>query len=223
MKLSTGRMIAGVLAIGLLVLGVPQTVDFLLRLYSGVPEVIDGTADLRSGLEAAANEALLKEADNWMGDASARIGAGILERRLAFRADGRVDVAGLTLARQDIENGLARAPANALAWAELAMAELGLGDLVNAREAWRTSILLASYEPSLNLWRAQIGFQLSSGLAGDDWELLDEQINFSWDQNSQQLVSMAKSDPFTARIIRDAIAADPERLSDYDRALAKRP
>jgi hypothetical protein len=222
-KLSQGRAIAAGLAIALLALGVPQTLDSVLRLYSGLPEVFAGTADIHPGPEAAATETLLKDADDWTGDPSARIGAGILERRLAFRGNGQAAVADLTLARQDIENGLARAPANALAWAELAAAELGLDDPVQAKAAWRTSILLASYEPSLNLWRAQIGFQLWLGLVADDRELLNEQIDFSWDQNSRQLVGMAKNDPVLAQIIRGALAQDPERLSAYDRAIAKRP
>jgi hypothetical protein len=217
--LSWGRAVAMILAIMLMGLGLPQTLDSLLRLYSRLPDTFAGTANIHQGPDADRAEALLRDADDWTGDPDARISAGILERRLAVAVDGKIDTARLKQARDDLESGLARAPANALAWAELSIARLELGDIKRAAQAWRTSILLASYEPSLDFWRTQIGLRLWLVLNAADRNLLNDQINFSWGQDPTQVIDFARGTPFAAPIIRRAFADDPKRLSAFDAGL----
>lgn len=204
----------------LLGLGIPQTIDSFLVLYARSLVNIDEPGPLPPSATAEAAANLLRSADRWTGDPDARIEAGIIERRLAARATNQAEgAASLEAATKDLSSGLGRAPANSRGWAELAVANLGLAKVALSLAAWRSSILMANYDPALNFWRAQIGTDLWLALAPDDRRLLASQLRFSWDHDRDKLISFAKQSSIATQATLFALGSDPSRLAAFNKAL----
>lgn len=213
-----GNVVGWSFVVLLLGLGFPQTIGFVLTLYA---HALGGISSPRNvGYNSISNSevALLKIADYWTDDPADRIEAGLIERRAVLVITDGPEVAKLTQAADDLANGLARAPANALAWSELAVAHLATGNIEQSLLAWRSSIEMADYDPSLNLWRVEIGLQLWLDLNAEDRRLLLGQIIFSWDQDRDRLVNFTRKNKFAAAIVREALDSDAKRLSAYDKA-----
>jgi hypothetical protein len=160
-------IIPAVLALLLLALGLPQTIDSVLWLVTGdSPDELAKESPASPGL-ATKNAALLERAGAWFGDPKARIRAGVLRLRL-IGAPGSTQIDQTELARaiDDVVAGLAQAPADAFAWAALAQAEIAAGNRSGAKRAFITSLLVADHDPDLSLWRCELGLRL--------WPLLDD-------------------------------------------------
>lgn len=213
------RLVAGIIAIALLGLGLPQTGATLLRLYGAAPPSTSSPG------EAAAQHRidLLKRADQWFGDPDARISAALLEFRIANRdaQGGSRNAPQLAAAIADFSKGLARAPANPFAWIVLGDARMEAGDRRGAAKALRASILFGAYELPLSVPRAELGLALWPDLDGDEQEEVAQQIRLAWRFYPQELVAVAKRSgaAFPAAI---ALAREPAQLSAFLRALASR-
>lgn len=216
---SASRTVAAGFALVLFGLGVPLTSDSFSRLYAERFLGPKGIADLADAAGPLSTAAALKATDRRFGDPAARLEAGMIERRVAYVSDGRIDAHLLKTADADLRDGLARAPANDLAWAELAQAGLGLGDAQAALGAWRMSIVTGGFDPQLDWWRADMGVQLYLVLNAEDRRLLDRQIVYAWSDAPNKIVSLAEHDAFMASVIRNALARDPVPLKTFENAL----
>lgn len=219
------RIISGWLALGLgfalLGLGLPQTADSLLRLYAenGSGAAMQPLSD--SSLAAPQGVAFLKKIDEWTDDPELRIRAGVIELRSA--ADSEVGNNGtrprdLVSAVDDLENGLSRAPANAVGWAALAHARLLQGDSGGAKAALRISLRIAPFEPALLLWRCQLGLTLWPTMDSDDRRLVEDEIRMSWGNQPAALLALARLSRAYVPLISLALAQDPKDLIAFSRA-----
>jgi hypothetical protein len=211
------------LALGLLALGIPQTGDSVLWLMTGDTPDQPGAASPDSVAEVTRNAALLEHADDWFGDPKARIRAGILLMRIATtNPDGTAAVSApeLDRAQNDLTNGLARAPANAIGWTALAQANLAAGDRPRAQAALSTSLLLDNYDPELSLWRCALGIALWSNLDTDERRMWNDQVNMAWRTQPREVVTMARQNGgINTLLIRLALLSDRTQLSEFDRML----
>ena len=204
----------------LLVLAVPQMADAIARLYAGS---VVAAGERPSDVEMAnASAALLELTDQWLGDPYARNQAGTLHMFLAFAAgpDREPDAGQLAHAIDDLVSGIRRAPADAVAWTAFAQGQLARGDKENARRALRTSLLLASYEPRLAVWRAKLGLQILDRLDPEEFGFWSEQVLVAWDHSRAALLALARR-PLYAIGLRAGLAADPRRLYFFDRVLSE--
>jgi hypothetical protein len=218
------RGIALGLAVTLLGLGVPQTIASVMRLYAVLD---DAPATSRTAAWLAAVEpkaALLERTDAWFGDPDARVRAGVLELQLAFpeEADGTPVPDHLKRAIDDLTEGLAQAPANGMAWALLAEARLAAGDAGPARQALRTSWLMAGFAPYLAVTRAEVGLRLLGELDPDDRRNLDSDIQAACKYTPDQLARMSKKGRFVPVVLM-ALLDQPGALTEFAKALIKSP
>jgi hypothetical protein len=209
------------LALLLLALGIPQTIDSILWFLTGDTPSQLGGGSPASPDQAEANAALLEKADAWTGDPPARMRAGILRLRLA-PANGTVDQKQLQRAIDDLTDGLARDPANSLAWAALSQAQILAGNTGEAKDSLTTSLLLGEHEIGLSLWRCELGLQLWGSLDSDDRNLWNEQVRMAWDNQPRKLADLALSGNGAYMTpIRLALLSDRERLQAFDLAVGR--
>jgi hypothetical protein len=208
-------MIAAALSVGLLALGIPQTVDSIIWRYA---DVGGGAAAMKlpNWTEAVrADSALLEEADTWLDDPRARIRAGLLQLDLAYRA-GPDELGHLQITRAvaDLADGLARAPANGRAWMMLGFARLAAGDRDGARGALRASLLVADFDPALVIDRCKLGFALWPELDASERHMMREQVRDAWTYHPRGLVALARRPP-SFYWVAGALAEDPEQLAGF--------
>lgn len=208
------RLFAGLSAVALIGLGIPQATDALLQLYAAAgrdqPELKTAPAQK----EAQASADLLDTAEAWSGDPQARIDAGLLRFRLASEAGyATIDLAQLARSVDDLTHGLARAPGNSHAWLVLGYADFIRGEMAGAASDFRTSVFNDPYDPNLVVARCELGLRLLPLLAADDRRLLDEQLRFAWDIKWPEIVALAKKGYRTQ--IEEALANDTVRLADF--------
>ena len=221
MKLSARtlhRVIALGLAAGLLALALPQSIDASMRLYA---EAQVAPSDVSSAPPAAAAIALLDTADRWFDDPEARIDAGIAAFRRAYRSADEPDRAGMREAARDFTSGLSRRPGDRWAWMYLAHADLAAGNAGAARDAFRTAILVAPYDPDLSLWRTELGLYLWPELGADDRRLVAEQMETAWAEKPQNVLALANT-PLAVAILREGLVSSPTALDAFDTALRRR-
>ena len=199
------KALIGVLATALLVLGLPQTVDSVIRLYADSSIDIDHI-DAANAAAADQAAAALKRAGLLLGDGNARLRAGIIEWRLAPQLEGASAEDRLHAAVADLSAGLSQVPASALGWAELAMASAALGDSTAAIRAWRNSNRLAPYDPQLDLWRAEIGSNLWLALTASDQQTVRQQIIWASRDDRRKVAELAEQHTLLAQIIRTSLA-----------------
>jgi hypothetical protein len=214
------RIIPAGLALLLLALGLSQTADSVFWLMTGDSPDQLGKESPASPDLAAKNAVLLERADAWFGDPKARIRAGILRLRL-LGAPGVIQINPMELARatDDIAAGLARAPANAFAWAALAQAEIAAGNGAGAKRAFTTSLLVADHDPDLSLWRCELGLRLWPLLDGDDRDMWNDQVRLAWDRQRTGLLSLARRDAAFIPPIRIALTSEPAQLAAFENEL----
>lgn len=197
--------------------------DSLSRVYAERflgPNELGDLTDAAAPVSAAS---LLKLTDQRFDDPTARIEAGIIERRLAYLPHGQIDTALLQTADADLADGLKRAPANDLAWVELAQARIGLGKSLDALTAWRMSIATGDFDPQLDLWRMEIGLQLWLILDVADRKMLDEQINYAWAVDPKEIASLAAGSPFIRNLVHNALGNASEQRDAFDKLAGYHP
>jgi hypothetical protein len=121
----------------------------------------------------------------------------------------------------DLTVGLARAPANASAWLELAQAHLAIGVAPAALADLDASLAFGRFDPALNLRRAEVALRLWLILQEKDRAMLKEQLRFAWNQDPEKLIELAARDPWTAQTIRSFFAGDSQDITEFDRLLAR--
>jgi hypothetical protein len=165
---------------------------------------------------------VLEGVDAWFGDPHAEIRAGLLRLRLSFpsRSDLLPDPFALSRSIADLESGLARAPADAKGWLALAHAQLSVGDLVRGKRAFRTSLLMALYDPTLMVWRCQLGLGLWPMLDTDDRQLVANQLRMAWTRQPAELMGLAKGGN-NAAVIAAALDQDPVERAAFEKALKR--
>jgi hypothetical protein len=218
------RILPAALALLLLVLGIPQTVDSVLWLMTGDASDQLGKENPASPDKAASNAALLEKADAWTGDPKALIRAGVLRLRLATASNDQIDKDQLRHAIDDLTDGLTRSPANSYAWAALSQAQIFAGDRIKATKALSTSLLINDYDPQMDLWRCELGLLLWNDLDTDSRRLWNDQIRMVWDAWPQGVIILAKENAGAyATMIRLALLSDPVRYQAFEKAFAQTP
>lgn len=189
----------------------------ILRLY--------GHAD-RDGLTMDAPQLLtaissLQRSDDWFWDPNARTRAGLLEFQLSLNSrSGTLPNAGnLDNAIEDILSGLVRAPADAWAWTMLARAELIAGNFSMGVRVFREALLAALYEPSLTVWRSQLGVALWPMLSNEDRNLVASQIRMAWTRHPQDVLALAKASADNIARISSALDQDFRQRVAFEEAL----
>jgi hypothetical protein len=214
------RVLALGLAAGLLVLGLPQSIDTAMRLYAEAELAKPISTGAVSVPPAERGIALLDAADRWFDDPAARIEAGTVAFRRAYPPGGAVDPAGMRQAISALSSGLSRRPADRWGWMYLAHAELAIGDTAAALRAFRTAILVAPYDPDLSVWRTELGLDLWPLLGADDRRLVADQIQIAWTAKPGDVLALAKTSVATA-IIRLALASSPPALEKFEARLGQ--
>ncbi|PKU24452.1 hypothetical protein CWS72_11430 [Telmatospirillum siberiense] len=200
-----------------------QGIDSALRLYGGTDIDLsreEGPA-ARTVLERDA--AYLEMIDDWLGDPQARIRAGLLQFRLSLSTGPDIVLErrrALAKAIDDLRDGLARAPADARAWTALAHALLATGELEKGKLAFRTALLTAFYEPTLTLWRCQLGLGLWPLLDDADRRLVANQVRWAWTSQPADLVGLAKIANH-AVVIAAVLDQDPAEKKAFEKALRR--
>lgn len=217
MSLTFARVFAAALAAGLLVLGVPQTQDAVLRLKA------EYGVDLYTLKPADADEARsavpkLEAIDARFDDPEARLHAALLRIELAGFGTDTSAREDLGAAAQDLDAALSRLPANDLGWYKLAEARFRLRDRDRALDALRTSILMGRYDPMLNLVRAEVAIRL--GLDAREPRMLQDQVRFAWITAPERLAALARGDAWIAASVRAAL--DPDTLPAFEREFNRR-
>ncbi|MGE5538422.1 MAG: hypothetical protein ACM30I_07375 [Gemmatimonas sp.] len=213
------RIVPLALAAALLLLGVPQLAQSVMRLsaQSGPAAVtVYGEGELLSTIPGDPDA--LEQVDADFGDPEARIRAGIKRFYRAFPdTGGGPDAAELTHAIADLRAGLARAPANAVAWTILGRAALFAGDADQALRAFRASIRFARYEPGAAMMRLDLAFRLWSSLDEGDRLAVKQQVLSTWRDRPEQLVTYSRRAGFQQLVM--ALLADDQaqlvRFLDY--------
>jgi hypothetical protein len=193
-----------------------QGIDSTTRLYGAVDQNVAATDDAETLRTVAATA---ESIDGWLWAPQARIRAGLLYFRLSMsgRPDGVPDRVALDKAVVDLGEGLARAPADAKAWMALAQAQLATGNLEMGKQAFRTSLLIALYDPSLLFWRCQLGLGLWPLLGEDDQRLVASQLRFAWARQSTELLALAQGGN-NAAVIAAALDQDPAERDAFEKA-----
>jgi hypothetical protein len=214
------KILPATLALLLLALCIPQTVDSTLWLMTSDTSDQLGKESPALPEEAESNAALLENADTWTDDPKARIRAGILRLRLATASSDRIDKIQLQIAIDDLTDGLARSPANAYAWATLAQAQIASGESAKAKRALATSILIDDFDPNMSLWRCELGLLLWGSFDNDDRRLWNDQVRLAWNTQPEGLVKLARQDDGAyAMPIRLALITDPAGYQAFQQAL----
>lgn len=216
-------ILAAVMAVSLLWLAVPRTLAALAGL--------EGDAILRDlRLTGAAVDSDTLAA-----------GAASLERRAAWHEAGLTDIDdGLLLFRQSrqtsspaeqrrlleqatlrLEQGLALAPGNPSAWAQLAQIRALRGDRTGAGAALRLSMLTGAVTPSIMSSRLALGLYLLEELDTETRTLLAGQVRLTWGIHPDHLPALSR-EPAGQAFIRQSLAdLSDEAVSDYAKRLER--
>jgi hypothetical protein len=216
------KLIAGGLGLALLALGLVEAGPAVLLLYAewGIdpraPVTAESAAAMRAGIR------LLVVADDWFGDPRARIRAGLYELRLAEAGDaeGAVDRDGVARAVADLNAGLARLPADPLAWAALSDGRLVATDRSGAAAALKASILLGPNEPELALSRSTLSLALWPDLDAEGRQLAAAQLRLAWDRDRAAVLALARTGGNVVPVMI-ALEGDPTRFAALMKALVE--
>lgn len=127
----------------------------------------------------------------------------------------------LNRAIQDLEAGLALAPADPYGWARLALVkQLRTGPSKDVASALIMSLLTGPYEPDMIPLRLELAFQNWGHLAVRDRELVDQQIRYAWIRSKKQILEMAR-DPRRLAAIRAALAKEPGSLEGFEKLYSR--
>lgn len=218
------RLVGGaiaLIAIFLLALAIPRTVGVIIlarseatmqKLQSGQPVQFAELTEMARTQEAALF---------WLGDGRLRTDLGLTYLLITerLRRDDPNYEASLQRAVDALRTGLARAPANAYAWARLAYAEaLARGWSPLAVASLRLALITAPYEPQLLWSRLRMAFLAWPEMTGDDQEVVYQQIRYAWQTNPPELARLA-SELNRTDLVRAALQLMPDDSAVFEELL----
>lgn len=217
------KLVVASFGLALLLLGGQQIITTMLRAYGEAGMDLELSGAPLDAETVASRVRLLEFSDGWFGDPAARIDAGLYNLRLVegIVADGKLHPESLDGAVADLSDGLARAPANPLAWTALGDARVAAGDRAGAAAALNASILLGPNELYVTLPRSDLGMKLWSDLDSAAKRAVMSQMKLAWDYNPAALVALVRSNG-NALPVMIALATDVGRLTAFMKALAAR-
>ena len=219
MPFSPDKAAFALIAVGIAVLGVPMAADSIVRLYAGVQQDRPPVNDPRALVGIAADARQMELLDDRFDDARARIEAGLLQLRVAIgTAPGPLDPESLTRAVDNLDRGLARAPADARAWTALAYALTSFGDRAKAAKSLGMALYLSQYDPTLTVPWCELGLELWPDLSPDDQRKVARQIQVAWSGHRKEVIAMARASNFTP-LISASLAENPAERADFDQAV----
>lgn len=128
----------------------------------------------------------------------------------------------LNAAIDDLERGLALAPANAFAWTRLALGRmLRDGATPDMIPPLRMSFLTAPYDPRLTNARLRLGLLAWPHLSRTERSQMVEQMKYSWRDDPDGLITLAKQTK-RHRIIQAAFFRSPIILKEFNQLLRKK-
>jgi hypothetical protein len=204
------REVLATAAIGLILigLGTPR----LVAAVTAAPAAASGDPARRVDRDAAAlrwrrSGGLLKQLGLAQGDLADHAASG---------AGGADDLR--RAARQNLEAGLALAPADPAAWAALARLDFGQNDPDRAPRALALSLLTGPNEPDL-LWpRLELALAKWSSLADSDRALMAAQLRQAWGRDPAKLVDLARRNA-AGDAVRSALADQPDAVTQFNSLL----
>jgi len=210
---------------GLLYLGVPRLMAALANLPGDrvYTEVQDGFTPRREAFDVLLNARL--EATEWVdsGRDWTDVGAAHLLIARHDRPAGQADKAELAKAIAAIRRGLEIAPANPFAWARLALVQYIHDGAPTAAmaESLRMSLLTGHFDERLVLTRLDLCFRAFAHFAGDDRDLIRQQVRLAWGVSPNQVVEMGRN-PLRRGFIAASLATLPEALASFESEVARR-
>lgn len=204
------RELLATAAIGLILVGLGTP-----RLLAAVAAAPAGAGDLARNVDRDA------AALRWRRSGGALKQLGLAQHDLAEKAGaGAIDGGGLRrAARQNLEAGLALAPADPTAWAALAGLDFGEnGASDRAPRALELSLLTGPNEPDLLWTRIDLGFAMWPSLADSARALMTEQLRRAWERDPAKLVGLARRNA-AADAVRAALADQPDAVARFNTLL----
>ncbi len=226
---SLSVLAAAALALFLLYLSIPRGVAALIMLPADhvVSWVKQGrAADLRpEDLENLIESR--QQASYWIEDGEVFANLAIAQLVAAgtdsTSEDDPQHVRGRLLAEASaaLQRGLAAAPVNPHAWAQLGYTKLLAGDdPVGAVPFLKMSIYTGPYEPRLVFPRVKLLLELWNLLSDAERDLVYPQIRFAWNVSRPKLVDLAMTmDKQRINVMRLALARTPKFLASFERRL----
>lgn len=218
-----GVAVISLLALSLLWLGVPRVTAAFLMLPGDGPlwKLHRGVSQPARKLEKIIETRT--SADLWV--TSGRVltdkALAVLLQARAGPLEGATNAALYKRAIEDLERGLAAAPADPHGWVRLALAkQLLSGPSTGVASNLVMSLLTGPYEPELIGLRLELGFRNWAHLNLRDQELLEQQIRYGWKHAKNTVLRIAGVAVFEP-IIRKALARDPNSLADFLKRFSK--
>lgn len=194
------RILLGILATVLLLVGIPQTIRSAGRQIARIDSKEEvKPAELPRAAERA--EAL----DSALGDPQGSLHGGLLRMRLGLPPGGAIDKPQLEKAAADLERGLMRAPADGQAWAALAHADLVLDRPEAAAKALSAGLFTTHADPYLNPSWCVLGVTLWPQLGMAEQARISEEIRWAWRDRRVLVLSLARADAVSAGLLRNAL------------------
>lgn len=203
---------AGLLGCMLLALGLPQLIAGALTADSQdvLWEIAAGRTPERAALDRAADRR--ESATRWEASAERETDRGILLVRQADATPPGPERDRLVAAAGEaITHGLSLGPVQPYGWAVLAALREKAGDRTGAVQALRLSMLSGAFEPSLMLWRIDMGLRLIGLMGPENEALLRGQVRKAWVMAPDKIALLAQT-PQVGPFVRHAL----EELSDAE-------
>lgn len=206
------RIVMGILAAALLILGIPQIPRTAGRLAAG----FDRKDDLKpSELRGAAEQAERLARD--LADPQGSLRGGLLRLKIGLPSTGPADEEALKKAAADLEQGLARVPADAQAWAALAHADLALSRPEAAAKALSAGLFASHADPYLNPSWCVLGVALWPVLGEPDQARIATEIRWAWRDHRPLILTLASTDAHYSSVLRASL--DESERAEFDRRL----
>lgn len=211
------------MAAGLLWLALPRTLAALAGLEG---DAVISDLRLNGGqVDAevlAAGIASLESRASWHGTGLTDIDHGLLLFRQSRRASSPAEQRRLLdAATVLVEQGLAQAPGNPSAWAQLARLRALRGDRAGAGAALRLSMLSGAVTPSIMPSRLALGLYLLDGLDAETRNMLAGQVRLTWGINPDSFPGLSR-EPAGQAFIRQSLAdLSDEAVRDYAQRLER--
>lgn len=217
-------VLAGVIALALIVLAVPRTFAALLTLpaASVLRSLQQQEPVSLEDLERAA--AGQRRGLALVGDGRLATDLGLVELLIAERlpADDPAVPTRFANAIAALKDGLALAPGNPYAWARLAYAEARQqGWTPLALASLRLALLTSPYDPRLLWSRLRLGFLAWPYMSADDRDIVLQQIRWAFDENPGELARLAV-DADRVNVVRAALLRLPDAAAEFEKMLPAR-
>jgi hypothetical protein len=118
-----------------------------------------------------------------------------------------------------LELYLASAPADSIAWSNLALARLRSGAVDVSVAPFKMAMLMASSSGAL-LWRCDFGLTVFSSLDDEGRKMLAGQFDHAMERSSREFVRLVRQREDKLAVVRLSLATYPEALSDFESEFA---